>query len=161
MDRLASALRSAHPRPDVVLIEEGVNDVAVLGVNYDTARRACQGDSAATVAAAMLNLRTMVAAVRAIGATPILATTLYRCPVKSDGTCMALPPNDPKECPGLRCFYDGACELTALVRAGGEPWADYAIPGHQFADLLHPKPSGSRLLAERAAAAIQTLLTRR
>jgi lysophospholipase L1-like esterase len=160
-DRLADALRTAQPRPEVVVIAEGTNDLGVLSLDYDTARRACRGDPAAAAAGAMETLRTMVASVRAVGATPILATTLYRCPVVSPGTCLELPPDDPTACPGLRCFYDGACELTALVRGAGEAWADFAIPTSEFADALRPKPSGSHLIAGRAAAAVQAALVRR
>jgi hypothetical protein len=156
MSRLSTALANATIPPHVVLIAEGVNDEVGRGYDYDLG--ACTDDPSPQPESVNARLTDMAASVRAVGAVPIVSTMLYTCPVLNSG-CLALPPDDPDACPGLRCFFDGACALSDLVRATQDPWVDFVIPPDQFADVLHPTLAGRHILADRASAAVTEVLS--
>jgi lysophospholipase L1-like esterase len=156
-DRLTADLNAAAAPPQVVVIEEGVNDCVVGSGYYDVSSGSIVCDTSYPLEA-HANLEAMANAVRAHGGTPLITTTLYNCPIFGFG-CMWLPVDHPGFCPEIRCLFDDACMLSQLVRNGTTPWVSFVLGSGQFADLLHPNEAGNAILAERAADAITAALS--
>ncbi|HEV7735555.1 MAG TPA: SGNH/GDSL hydrolase family protein [Candidatus Binatia bacterium] len=160
MVRLEETFSASTVAPDVVLIEEAVNDCVVGAGSFDVSDGVltCDLPNPFLPAGAASNLQTMADTARAHGATPLLATPLYICPVPSGDTCLSLPPDAPDACPLLRCLFDDACQVTSLLMGGPTPVVDFALTAAFFFDLLHPNAAGRSVLASRAAEAIATAL---
>lgn len=154
-------LLSTATSPAVVLIEEGVNDAAAAAVAHTvtSGTLTCNVTPPLWIDDTLANLDDMRTAIRDAGGVPIVASMLYLCPVPSEDSCMALPPDDPSGCPDLRCFFDDACALNAGITGGFDPWVDFVLPsGDYFRDLLHPNEIGIAYLVGQATAAIQSQL---
>ena len=127
------------PHPDVVLIEEGINDLVARD------NGACGSDPTYSPDEVVTNLTTMAALVANHGGVPIIATPLYTCPESNPD-------------PILQCFFDDACVLRDDILVGFVHTVDFALPDADFIDLLHPNPAGATILADQAGAAISAVL---
>ena len=159
LTRLTNALAEAPTPPSVVVIEEGVNDCVLAAQDFDLSSGSlvCNETGPLGPTTVATNLELMAEAVRAHGATPLVATTLHQCPVPSVD-CMALPIDDPGFCPVRRCFFDHVCDVNALIETGATPAIPFQLDGAYFLDVLHPNAEGAAILAQRAADAIAAAL---
>ncbi len=115
--RLDSALSTSISPPDALVIQGGLDDCAAASDIFAIVDGTLSCDSPNPFAADLVaaNLQEMAESGRAHGSAPIIASTLYRCPVPSADTCMALPLDSPGACPSTRCFFDDACAVGAII----------------------------------------------
>lgn len=137
--RLGGLLGGQAPRPDVVIVFFGTNDVVADVVRHEV------GYGASEAAA---NVRDMVAAVRASGARALVGLPVGAPPPERD--------DPPEALAVLRALRGGLRRLRARLRHD-HPRAviDFRLTRHElFADIVHPTAAGSEVLARRAARAV-------
>ncbi len=156
LTRLTNLLSGCNPpQPKAVLIEEGANDAVTANYDPVTQEMSCHAQPQYTMEQAYTNLQAMADKVRTVAhGVPILATTLYTCPVPDSVT----PCLGDGTCPWLRCFSDDACTITSLVTGGSNSFVDFSLPSDEFTDALHPNATGQQILANRAGVAIASVL---
>lgn len=139
--RMTNNFATVTPKPNIVVIEEGIND-ADTGVDPTVTES---------------NLAAMVSLVVNNNAVPILDTSLVSDSCRDfpdQFGCFDLQGNPLTPCPPLVCQWDD------WIRAQDPPLTvcDVTIPGNDFADIVHPNEDGQNVIANAVAACITSIL---